>query len=116
MASHTPSSDGRGRERGNSTLNALYAEVDLLAHTISLHEFFTTLERLHPGVVGAIAVSSSLLVLCVVVCLCALRRRMQRMRKQFDERLRLISASQELSVFDAADAADDAVALPVEGE
>ena len=114
--SHTPSSNGRGRERGNSTLNALYDEVDLLAHTVSAREFFTTLERLHPGIVGAIAVSSSLLVLFAALCLCAVRRRMLRMRKEFEERLRLVSATQELSVFDDADAADDAAALAVEGD
>ena len=96
--------DGHGRARASGDggyLTLLSDEAWLLANTTSWTEFAKELEHLHPGMVAAIALGSMLcLVCCVLVGACYVRVRLRRMAKEYDERLRLVRAGQELTAFD----------------
>ena len=100
IAAHPAS---RGRERGSSYggyLNTAMDSMWLLANTTSWEGLARELESGHPGVVAAIALSSSLLCCSTLLCLCILRVRLLRLNRQLEERLRLVTAGQELKAFD----------------
>ena len=107
---------GRGRERGCDTGGYLMNNICLLSNTSSWAEMAEQLEHLNPGVVAAIATSSTLLCMSFCLCLVCARMRILRMRKEYEERLRLVSAGQELSAFDADEMANALAAARVEGQ
>ena len=88
-------------------------EVWLLANTTSWEELATQLEQRHPLVLSAIAIASTLLCCCTALCMCWLRVRYLRLSREYEERLRLFSAGQELSAFDADESAAVAAAVEV---
>ena len=92
----------RKRDRwGLATLADSYGLLrDEFSNTTSVAEMVLLLESLAPGAVAAIAVSASLVACCFCVMLCYVRSRMRRMRAEFDERLRLVSAQREVDAFD----------------
>jgi len=63
-------------------------------------EALLDLERQNPGVIAAVAVASSSAVCICCLLSCYLRSRLIRQARDFEERLRLVSANKELSVFD----------------
>ena len=103
--------DGRGRT-GSEGAWAM-DEVWLLANTTSWMELTAQLEHLHPGAVAAIAISSTLLCCLAALGLCWLRLRFVQMSREYEERLRLVSAGQELAAFDEDERAAVAAAVEV---
>lgn len=71
-----------------------------LSNTTTWVEVAQRLEELAPGLVAGIAIGSTALVCCLLVCVLALRMRLLKMRAQFEERLRLVTVQTELDAFD----------------
>ena len=63
-------------------------------------ELAKAVEKLAPGAAVGIAISSSLLALCAVGCLCQARLRLRALSRTYEEKLRLVSVGNELNAFD----------------
>ena len=84
----------------------VYSINGILSNATSFWDAATQLEGLAPGLVAAIAASVSAVLVCALCCCGVLAwayRASLRRNHELDERLRLISATKVLNVFDAED-------------
>lgn len=95
-------SNHRERDAGRSWGQQGY--FDELANTTTYLEALQRLEELlehdNPGAVIAAIVISSTLACCLCLCVCYLRSRLRRQAREFEERLRLVSATKEVNILD----------------
>ena len=103
----TPEGEGRGRVDPRSFT---YVINGVLSNELSFSEAAEAIEGLAPGSVAAIAIVSTLLMLCGCCCcimvLCACRNRVLRIR-ELEENFRLMSAQKQLDPFDERPVVDE---------